>query len=293
MERYKNELAKRDAIDGGDGGGGGGDVRGPLKPSEGVKLIQDDEGGVPKGVAPPYTIPEVIDIAKEENDAREEEKDITNDITTLHNTTPDPVGDDAEGYKDIDTHIDLKDTTSKDIETEKDPKVNGETEQTEKENANRENGETEEDLYDLEEPHLFPSEDEGEGVAEVETQEGHGDGRHWTSFSPSKYMNRVMSETRDKVLFLKKCQAVKTVLLILITFTATYVPFVVGTLAYSADPHKRPCLLHLLNTLLYCAVVANSLANPLIYAYGYREFRLKSERFKGVLARKKTRKPYT
>lgn len=107
---------------------------------------------------------------------------------------------------------------------------------------------------------------------------------------PSKYVNRVMTETRDKVLFLKKCRAVKTVFLIIISFTATYVPFVVGTMAYSLESEKHVCLLHALSTLLYCAVVANSLANPLIYAYGYREFRMKTKKFKGIFAREKPRK---
>ncbi|MPC84193.1 Glucose-dependent insulinotropic receptor [Portunus trituberculatus] len=122
-----------------------------------------------------------------------------------------------------------------------------------------------------------------------EEEEKDDEGKGWRSLFPSKYMNKVMTETIDKVMFLKKCRAVKTVLLILISFTATYVPFVVGSLVYSAEQQKRPCLLHLLNTLLYCAVVANSLANPLIYAYGYREFRLRTEKFKGIFARKKKR----
>lgn len=125
-----------------------------------------------------------------------------------------------------------------------------------------------------------------------EEEEEEEERKGWRSLFPSKYMNKVMAETIDRVMFLKKCRAVKTVLLILVSFTATYVPFVVGSLVYSAEKQKRPCLLHLLNTLLYCAVVANSLVNPLIYAYGYREFRLRSERFKGIFARKKKR-PYT
>ncbi|XP_063602034.1 muscarinic acetylcholine receptor gar-2-like isoform X1 [Penaeus indicus] len=106
---------------------------------------------------------------------------------------------------------------------------------------------------------------------------------------PTKYFNRVMTDTRDKVLFLKKCRAVKTVILIIGSFTATYVPFVVGVMVYCLEEKKRECLLHLLNTLLYCGVVANSLANPMLYAYGYREFRLKTRRFKGVFARERTR----
>ncbi|XP_042864468.1 alpha-2A adrenergic receptor-like isoform X2 [Penaeus japonicus] len=106
---------------------------------------------------------------------------------------------------------------------------------------------------------------------------------------PTKYFNRVVTDTRDKVLFLKKCRAVKTVLLIIGSFTATYVPFVVGAMVYCLEEKKRECLLHLLNTLLYCGVVANSLANPMLYAYGYREFRLKTKRFKGVFARERTR----
>lgn len=125
-----------------------------------------------------------------------------------------------------------------------------------------------------------------------EEEEEEEERKGWRSLFPSKYMNKVMTETIDRVMFLKKCRAVKTVLLILVSFTATYVPFVVGSLVYSAEKQKRPCLLHLLNTLLYCAVVANSLVNPLIYAYGYREFRLRSEKFKGIFARKKKR-PYT
>lgn len=138
-------------------------------------------------------------------------------------------------------------------------------------------------------PYIITTDEDG-----TTTDEGEGDGKRrgkggWRALHPAKYMNHVMVETRDKVLFLKKCRAVKTVLLILVSFTATYVPFVVGSLVYSAQQEKHPCLLHLLNTLLYCAVVANSLANPLIYAYGYREFRLKSERFKGVFAREMKR----
>ncbi|XP_053630158.2 probable muscarinic acetylcholine receptor gar-1 isoform X1 [Cherax quadricarinatus] len=108
-----------------------------------------------------------------------------------------------------------------------------------------------------------------------------------TSWLLTKYFNRVVSDTRDKVLFLKKCRALKTVFLIIGSFTATYVPFVVGTLVYSLSKEKHECLLHMLNTFLYCAVVANSLANPLMYAYGYREFRLKSKRFKGIFAKEK------
>ncbi|XP_071523806.1 uncharacterized protein [Panulirus ornatus] len=107
---------------------------------------------------------------------------------------------------------------------------------------------------------------------------------------PAKYFNRVVADTRDKVLFLKKCRAVKTVLLIIVSFSATYVPFVVGTMVYSLEAEKQVCLLHMLSTLLYCAVVANSLANPLIYAYGYREFRVKTRKFKGIFAREKPRK---
>lgn len=106
---------------------------------------------------------------------------------------------------------------------------------------------------------------------------------------PSKYFNRVMTDTRDKVLFLKKCRAVKTVFLIIGSFTATYVPFVVGSMVYANEKEKRVCLLHMLNTLLYCVVVANSIANPFIYAYGYSEFRLKTKKFKGILAREKKR----
>ncbi|XP_027208369.2 probable muscarinic acetylcholine receptor gar-1 isoform X1 [Penaeus vannamei] len=110
-----------------------------------------------------------------------------------------------------------------------------------------------------------------------------------STWLPTKYFNRVMADTRDKVLFLKKCRAVKTVILIIGSFTATYVPFVVGVMVYCLEEKKRECLLHLLNTLLYCGVVANSLANPMLYAYGYREFRLKTRRFKGVFARERTR----
>ncbi|ROT81869.1 putative 5-hydroxytryptamine receptor 1A-alpha-like [Penaeus vannamei] len=110
-----------------------------------------------------------------------------------------------------------------------------------------------------------------------------------STWLPTKYFNRVMTDTRDKVLFLKKCRAVKTVILIIGSFTATYVPFVVGVMVYCLEEKKRECLLHLLNTLLYCGVVANSLANPMLYAYGYREFRLKTRRFKGVFARERTR----
>ncbi|XP_042213513.1 probable muscarinic acetylcholine receptor gar-1 isoform X2 [Homarus americanus] len=110
------------------------------------------------------------------------------------------------------------------------------------------------------------------------------------SWLPTRYFNRVVTDTRDKMLFLKKCRAVKTVFLIIGSFSATYVPFVVGTLVYRVGTEKRVCLLHVLNTLLFCAVVANSLANPLIYAYGYREFRLKTKKFKGIFAREKPHK---
>ncbi|XP_063851303.1 uncharacterized protein LOC135094825 isoform X2 [Scylla paramamosain] len=153
----------------------------------------------------------------------------------------------------------------------------------------KDSNETQEDS-NPEEPQGIPEElldtdEEYEEEEEEEEEERKG----WRSLFPSKYMNKVMTETIDKVMFLKKCRAVKTVLLILVSFTATYVPFVVGTLVYSAEQQKRPCLLHLLNTLLYCAVVANSLVNPLIYAYGYREFRLRSEKFKSIFTRKKKR----
>ncbi|CAL4068165.1 unnamed protein product, partial [Meganyctiphanes norvegica] len=111
----------------------------------------------------------------------------------------------------------------------------------------------------------------------------------WKNWNPSIYINRFVTETRDKVLFLKRCRAVKTVFLIIGSFTVTYVPFVVGSLVYSLqdDLEKDQCLLHALNTLLYAAIVANSLANPLIYAYGYKEFRIKAKRFKGIFARER------
>lgn len=105
----------------------------------------------------------------------------------------------------------------------------------------------------------------------------------WSLFA---YFNRVVSDTKDKVLFFKKCQAVKTVFLIIGSFTVTYVPFVVGTLIYSLENEKSKALLHALQTILFIAIVANSIANPLLYAYGYSEFRIRSEKFKGVFARK-------
>ncbi|XP_064110987.1 muscarinic acetylcholine receptor gar-2-like isoform X2 [Macrobrachium nipponense] len=105
----------------------------------------------------------------------------------------------------------------------------------------------------------------------------------WSLFA---YFNRVVSDTKDKVLFFKKCQAVKTVFLIIGSFTVTYVPFVVGTLIYSLENEKSKALLHALQTILFIAIVANSIANPLLYAYGYSEFRIRTEKFKGVFARK-------
>ncbi|XP_068246037.1 muscarinic acetylcholine receptor gar-2-like isoform X3 [Palaemon carinicauda] len=127
-------------------------------------------------------------------------------------------------------------------------------------------------------------------ISDLEEDEDGNQETESPRWSVSAYFNRVVSETKDKVLFFKKCQAVKTVFLIIGSFTVTYVPFVVGTLVYSLEKEKSKGLLHALQTILFIALVANSIANPLLYAYGYREFRIRAERFKGVFAREATPK---
>ncbi|XP_076068625.1 uncharacterized protein LOC143040998 [Oratosquilla oratoria] len=107
---------------------------------------------------------------------------------------------------------------------------------------------------------------------------------------PAKYLNNIITKSRDKVQFLKDFRAAKTVLFIVGSFTCTYVPFVVGSMVYILDNRTNKCLLHSLNNLLFIGVIINSLLNPLIYAYGYREFRVKTAHLKGILAKDKRRK---
>ncbi|RXG56269.1 Alpha-1A adrenergic receptor, partial [Armadillidium vulgare] len=101
------------------------------------------------------------------------------------------------------------------------------------------------------------------------------------------YFRKILVDTKDKVFFLQKCRAIKPIFMILLCFILTYVPFVTATLVFKAQEDKNENLFKALNNLLYFAVVLNSLINPFVYAYGYKEFRLKTKNFKGLFAKEK------